>query len=278
MYARKARTGLSLACAIVFFALSAGTASAEPTTAGECVKGGGAKDFEDAHCDRAKTGGGFGHVLFANGDKTAITAENDLTGKASPFTFEGKIGGVVFVVECTSVTASGTVTNNVGANVSWGALTAKFGGCTSLKPEGPGCVGAVVTVANMVATPTGPHNLGLSGSTNQKTGPTNEVIEFHQEKGGGTQMGLKLVPSGTEFTTLSFAAACGLSINPVPVKGVMFATPGRGGNASSSGATAEFSKSTTIGGLTAGGAVATLEGTLTFKGAGGSPLILTTTT
>lgn len=277
MNARKACAGLSLACAIVFLTLGAGNASAEPTTAGECVKDGGAKDFEDAHCDRKKAGGGFGHVLFANSDKTAITAANDLTGKVNPFTFEGKVAGVVFVVECTTVTASGTVTNNVGGNVSWGALTAKFSACTSLKPEGPGCKGMPVTVADMVATPTGPHNLGLSGGTDKKTGPTNETIEYHKEN-VGTQMGLKLVPSGTEFTTLAFAAACGLSLNPVPLKGFMFATPGRGGNEASSGATEEFSKSTTIGGLTASGNTATLEGTLTFKGAGGNPLILTTTT
>ncbi len=59
----------------------------------------------------------------------------------------------------------------------------------------------------------------------------------------------------------------------------MYATPGRGGNqtTSSSGATEEFTKSTTIGGLSISGNTATLEGTLTFRVKGGEPLIFTTT-
>jgi hypothetical protein len=276
MFKRKAFVGLLLAFAIVFCAFTAGSASAAFTTAGECVKG-GTKDFADTHCDTPKAGGDFGHVLFANGVKVDITAVNDLTGTTRNFDFEGKIGAVPFLVECTSVSATGTVTNNAGGAVTWGPFTAKFAGCTSQKPELLGCKGALVTIApDLAATPTGPHNLGLSGAADKKTGPTNEVIEYHKE-GAGTQMGLKLVPSGAEFTSLTFAAACGFGIKAIGVKGSMFATPGRGGAAASSGATAEFTKSSTIGGLSVAGNTATLEGTLTFRKKGGEPLILTTT-
>lgn len=277
MLGRKAFVGLLLTSAIVFCAFGAGSASAKPTTAGVCVKDGGAKDFGDAHCDTKKAGGGFGHVLFANGTPVDITAANDLTGAVSTFKFEGKIDGVLFLVECSNVTATGTLTNNAGGGVTWGPFTAKFNNsCTSQIPVGNGCKGAVATLGDLAATVTGPHDLGLSGPTDKKTGPTNEVIEYHKEGKGGL-MGLKLVPSGAEFTTITFAPTCGFGTKPMSVNGSMLATPGAGGGADWSGATAEFSKSTTIGGLTVKGAVATLEGTLTFRQKGGDPLILTTT-
>jgi hypothetical protein len=271
----KSFMGLSLACAVVC-AFGAGSALAAETTAGECVKDGGAKDFADAHCNTEKFGGEFGHVLFENGKPIEITAVNDLTGTAPNFVFEGKANAILFRVECTGVAATGTVTNNAVGAVTWGAFTAEFTGCTLQKPEGGGCKGSAVTVAEFEATPTGPHNLGLSGALDLRTGPTNEMIEYHRE-GAGKGMGLKFVPSGTNFTTLTFAAGCGFGGAPIPVKGSIFATPGRGGNQTSSGATAEFTKSSTIGGLIIGAATATIEGTLTLRKTDGNPLILTTT-
>src|SRR5689334_16146452 len=80
--ARRSAVGLSLICALVFCALSAQSASAaegKNTTAFECVKGGGAKDFSDAHCDN-NVGAGkgeYGHVVLTLNEKVSISISNE---------------------------------------------------------------------------------------------------------------------------------------------------------------------------------------------------------
>jgi len=253
-------------------ALSVASASAAPTTAGECVSGGGKKDFSDAHCDNAVTAGtgSFGHVLFSNGVKTNVTATNDLTGTASVFKLEGKLAGVVTVIECKKASAKGTVTNEAGGKATFGNAETEFTECTQSAPEA--CAGKAATVKKTTSAQTGPHNLRIS--TTKKVGPTGEEITFHEENAAGTEMGMKFVPTGENFTEIS--VTCPI-VTTVPVKGFTYATPGRGGAATSSGATAVFTKSSSIGGLVFAGNPATLEGTLTFRKEGGNPLTLTTT-
>lgn len=280
MNRRRALVGLSVLCALALSAFTASAASATaPTTAGECVSGGGKKDFSDAHCDNAvaENKGTFGHVLFANGTPVEVTATNDLTGTASNVTLEGKIAGVVTNVKCTTGSGTGTVTNGAGGTVTFGTSTTSFSGCT-VEEKPAACKGTPVAVASTVANETGPTDLKISTAT--KTGPTGEAVTFHEENTtSGKEMGLKFEPttSGGNFTTLTFEASCGIGTTPVPVKGFAYATPGRGGSATSTGATAIFSKSSTIGGLTAGGNPAYFEATFTFRKKGGNPLIITTT-
>jgi hypothetical protein len=272
MTGSKTAAGLALLCALCLVALSASSASAAFTTAGECAKS-GTKDFEDAHCDKAKAGGEFGHILFANGVKTDITTTNDLTGTKANATFEGKIAGVVFNVKCGTATGTGSVTNNAGGSTTFGPVAMAFLECV-VEDRPAVCAGSPVTVAKSTTKQTGPHNLKIS--TAKKIEPTGLEITFHEENPEGTEMGFKFVENEVDLTTLTFVAACGFGTNPIPVKGFVYATPGRGGAATSSGATAIFSKSSTIGGLTVAGTPAYLDATLTLRKSGGNPLILTT--
>src|SRR5262245_34707505 len=82
--ARRSAVGLSLICALVFCALAAQGASAaegKNTTAYECVKGGGSKDFSDAHCDN-NVGAGkgeYGHVVLPLNEKITLSITNEKT-------------------------------------------------------------------------------------------------------------------------------------------------------------------------------------------------------
>jgi hypothetical protein len=279
MIRSKTAAALTALCALCFLALSASSASAAFTTAGECTNAAGnTKDFIDEHCDKPIfAGGSFGHILFTNGALTEVTATNDLTGTAANVTLEGTIGGVVVNVRCTTATAIGFVTNNAGGSVSFGnAMTAFFGCAVEEKPAI--CKGTAVTVPEALSTPTGLHTIKISMAKTK--GPTGELVTFHEPE-GGTEMGLKFVPIpvGGNFTTLTFNKACNFGEAAIPVKGSAIATPGRGGAANSSGATAIFSKSSTVKTLTVGGGAGTpayLEATFTFRKRGGNPLILTT--
>jgi len=285
MIGRKAIVGLSLLCALCFCAFGAASASAKGTTAGECTTAAPTKDFSDAHCDTPKAGGTTGHILFANGlaNTVNVTAANDLTGTASPFFLEGKVAGIVVKVECTTVAATGTVTNTENAEtkamtIDFGNAETKFTGCTVLTQEGK----CTVTVAATKSVQTDPMNLKKEGA--EKTGPTEEKVKVVEEAAGSTDMGLKFAPVGAgNFTELTFAGeACPAAIKGAkPVKGFAYATGGRANSnlegTTSSGATAIFSKASTLGGLTFAGNPASLEGTLTFRKSGGNPLIITTT-
>jgi hypothetical protein len=270
-------------CALCFSAFAASGASAA-TTAGECTTAATVKDFSDAHCDNSVASGTFGHILFANGVETAVTATNAETApnekgegtKAStPFKLEGKIAGITIVISCTTVSATGTVKNNAGGTVTFGNATTNFTGCTQEAPEA--CKGKPVTVAKTTSAQTDPMNLKIS--TTKKIGPTGEEITFHEENAAGTEMGLKFAPTvaGGNFTEIT--VECPTKVT-APVKGFTYATPGRANGSlastSGSGATAVFTKSSSIGGLTFAGNPATLEGKLTFRKSGGNPLILTT--
>jgi hypothetical protein len=268
----KATLGTLFFCACAMCALGAANASAAQTTAGECVSGGGNKDFKDAHCNEAAPAGtgAFGHVLFANGVKTNVTATNDLTGTGSVFKLEGTLAGAVVSITCSEVTAKGTVTNEAGGKATFGNAETEFEECKQDTPKA--CENDPVVVEDALTAQTGPHNLRIS--TTKKKAPTGEEITFHEENAGGNEMGLKFVPVGQNITRI--AVECPI-LTIAPVRGFTYATPGRVGAANSSGATATFDKSSSIGGLTFAASPATLEGTLTFRKEGGNPLILTTT-
>jgi hypothetical protein len=241
------------------------------------VSGGGAKDFSDAHCDKAVTPGtgAFGHVLFAENAVTNLTATNNLTGEATePAVLEYVLGGVVTEIKCTTVSTTGTVTNkgpSTAMKVEFGESSTSFTGCTTQKPAV--CAGTAATVATTKALTTAPTTLGLGGKKTQ-TGEEVQVLE----EGKGTEKGLKFMPpTGKNFTEVTLSSACGLGTTPFPIKGFFYSLGGRGGNATSSGATEKLTRASSLGGLTTGGNPASLTASLTFRRSGGNPLTITTT-
>jgi hypothetical protein len=69
---------------------------------------------------------------------------------------------------------------------------------------------------------------------------------------------------------------CGFGEAAILVKGSAYATGGRGGSATSNGATMLFSKSSSIGQTIIGVAVGFLQGVLTLRQFANAPLIVTT--
>jgi hypothetical protein len=262
-------------CALVFCAFSSASASAAGTTAGECSNKATTKDFTDADCLTSGTGE-FGHILFKAAETVNVTAKN-----TTPFVLEGKVAGVPVKIECKKVSGTGTITNHDNGTepmtVTFGNSTTSFTECAVLAPVNK----CSVVVGTTTAAESDPMTLGLG---EEITGPTGELVKVYQE-GKGTEMGLKFSSVGTNnFTTLTFSSLAGQTCPeaftkaPIPVKGSAIAIGGRGGGATSSGATAVFTKASTLGGLTTGGQPSTLEGTLTFNKKEGNPLIITTTT
>lgn len=279
MTRHKTVVGLAVLCALCLSAFAASSASAKGTTAGECSSTATVKDFEDAHCDKSKTGGTFGHTLFPLNTATSVTAVNDLTGTSSPFILAGKIAGIVVHIQCNTVSGTGTVTNKEEGGVmklAFGESTTSFSNCSITTPES--ALKCTVTVAETKATETDPMNLKKGATTTDVTG--NSLPEPVEE--GGTEMGLKFsAPAGGKFTTITLAGAeCPEAFKGAfPVTGSAIATGGRGSTeaVTSSGATGIFTKASTIKFLKFAGNPATLEGTLTFRKSGGNPLIITTT-
>jgi hypothetical protein len=287
MTRRRAVVGLAVLCALCISAFSAASASAKGTTAVECSKSATTKDFEDEHCDKGVTSGGvWGHIAFPNGTAVNVTAVNDLTGTASNFKLMGKIAAVAIEIECTKVSAKGTVTNKEAAgamSITFGNSSTSFSGCKLLAPAS-GVGKCKVEVATTNAKETDPMNLGLGEEKVEPTAAGAKVKVL--EEGKGTEMGLKFAPiTETEpFTTITISNETGQECpaalkGAFPVKGFAYAVGGRGSTeaTTSTGATAVFTKASTLGGLTFAGNPATLEGTLTFRKEGGNPLSITTT-
>ena len=276
----KAIVWLSILTALCVGAFAAQGASAA-TTVGECTSSASTKDFSDAHCDNGLTPGGtFGHILFANGLETKVTATNANTAEetkaSTPLTLEAKLAGVVFAITCGKVEATGTVKNNAGGTVTFGNATTNVTECEQKGP--PECVGHPVTVARITSVQTEPMNLKISST--KKVGPTGEEITFHEENATvpGTEMGLKFAPPANQNLT-QITVSCPFATT-FPMKGFTYATSARANGSkastSGSGATIVFSKSSSIGGLILFGRPATLTGALTFKATSGNALISTT--
>jgi hypothetical protein len=78
-----------------FGAFTVPGATAAGTTAGECSPAVTMKDFEDTHCDKSKSPGTYGEVLYPVNTPVAVEAANDLTSVTAPFTLAGKLSGIV---------------------------------------------------------------------------------------------------------------------------------------------------------------------------------------
>lgn len=159
----KAILSLSLICALVLSALAAPNAlAAKGTTASTCVKGGGAKDFTDAHCTKAGKGE-FGHVEIAPGTSTKFIATNEKTATettgstAAVFRFDMK--GVVWEFVCGKMSIEGSLTNEAGSpmKVTGTSISIALTGCktagAALENEGCALEGeAIKTPAPLTAT------------------------------------------------------------------------------------------------------------------------------
>lgn len=280
MTGRKAIAGLSLLCALAFCAFGAANASAKGTTAGECSSAAPTKDFEDAHCDKVKSGGSFGHILFPAGTATKVTAVNDLTGTKSSFILRLKFATILTEITCENVSVTGTITNidtSGSMSLSFGIFVFTFSGCKVLAPAS--AVGkCTATIAKTETKVSDPMNIGLGEERELPQGGKIKVLQ----EGKGTEMALKLAAAiGTKLTTLTIAGAeCPAALKgEKTIEGSLLAVGGRGGAeaTTSSGATATFTAASTLGGFTFAGNPATLEGTLTFRKEGGNPLTITTT-
>ncbi len=130
--------GLSLLFAFVFCAFAApnATAAKKTTTAYTCVKGGGNKDFTDAHCTE-KVGGGtgeYGHVEIKVDETTFIQ-----TVGTTNHIVKSTIAGLAVEIACTGAAAKGHLTNiTVKEKMTprFTKLRTSYTGCTVPKPVG----------------------------------------------------------------------------------------------------------------------------------------------
>jgi hypothetical protein len=255
MTGRRAIVGLSLLCTLVFCALAAQGASAAPgknTTAFTCVENGGAKDFEDPHCDQkvAAGEGKFGHVPIALNQTTEITVTNaktkNNTVESSPTVFKFEFAGEVVEVSCKTVHGLGTLHNVepiLKEHKVTGTLTIKVTGCKVEKPAK--CF-------------------------------VKEPIEFKTEFEGVEELGPEKNTHGLEFKPhkegpfalieINFVGLeCVLKGKVAPIVGTMIATGTPNPKEKHSGATLKFTKEMTKETLTVDGKPAEHSGGLTLR-------------
>jgi hypothetical protein len=264
----KATAGLLLLsalmlCAMAVQATMAAAQVSENTTAFTCVKGGGALDFKDAHCDVTTTPGKgeFGHVLISEG-KTEIEVTNketaNATKEAAIFTLKSFLAGSKTHTDCNTATGTGTIENSTttGKNhrVS-GTLNLNVTNCTVTEPANCKVKEPIVWEVNFTGVD------GLNGAEGN--------------------MGLEFVPpAGKNFTEITFEGEkCGLKGLTFGVSGSAIGTGGAGGNAKEGGATWNFSPEKEMQKLIWGGQPDEFNASLTvrMKG-GGNPISLTTVT
>jgi hypothetical protein len=142
MIGRRAAIGLSLLSALVvcaFIAQAASAAKATNTTAFTCVKGGGAKDFADAHCDKnvGEGKGEYGHVAIPLGEKTEGETTNksvtEETKKSEPAVLKSKVAGAKVTIECANVKGKGSGVQEeptIGVHTGKGEGSTEFTTCT----------------------------------------------------------------------------------------------------------------------------------------------------
>jgi hypothetical protein len=240
MIGRRALIGLSLLSALLFCAVAAQSASAAKavnTTMFTCVKGGGAKDFKDAHCDEKVTAGTgeFGHVKVENDKTTEVSATNsgvtEGTKKSEPAVFKSKIGLTPVEITCnvvenepknSQVHNAQTVTEGKTTHTITGTVRTLFKNCTVNKP-------AKCTIKQ------DPVESNATAEAVEGLGPA------------ANEMGVELKGSGAEetFASITFDGnECALKEKTFRVKGSLIATSGPATESSQtnhwSGATAVF--------------------------------------
>lgn len=262
--ARRSAVGVSLICAVAFFAIAAQGASAaegKNTTAFECVKGGGEKDFSDAHCDN-NVGAGkgeFGHVVLPLNQSTSIAISNEKTKnetkEAASTVLKGTIAGIKSEIVCKTVSGTGSLTNEEPASKVHrvkGTVEAKFTSCTAVKPAFGCKVKEPITVSSSVE---GVEGLGA----------------------GKNEMGLEFKPTGAHFASVTLEG-CFIA-GTYNTDGTAIATGTPSNTAKWSGATSVFTAAMTKETLKLAGSAAEVESTTTVtKAGGGNPIALTTVT
>jgi len=253
--------GLALICALFLCALAAQSASAaegKNTTAFECVKGGGAKDFSDAHCDN-HVAGEFGHVAIGVGTKTSISITNaktkNNTTEAAPAIMKGTVFGSATEIECKTVSGEGSLTNEeptAKVHRVKGTVTANFTSCTVKKPA-LGCkVKEPISVSSNVE---GVEGLGTEAN----------------------EMGLEFKPTGAHFASLVLEGC--FVAGTYNVDGTAIATGTPSPKEKWSGATSIFTEAMTKSTLKLGGNAASITSSTTVSSATtGNPISLTTVT
>jgi hypothetical protein len=225
---------------------------AKNTTAFTCVEGGGAKDFEDPHCDKSVAAGEgkFGHVPIALNQTTEITVSNaktkNKTMEGSPTIFKFTFAGVATEVSCKTVHGLGTMHNVepvLGEHKVTGTLTIKANECKVLAPEK--C-------------------------------KVKEPIEYKTEFEGVEELGPEKNTHGIEFKPhkegplalieINFVGAeCVLKGKVAPIQGTMIATGAPNPKEKYSGATLNFSNEMTKETLKVDGIPAEHSGSLTLR-------------
>jgi hypothetical protein len=218
MIGRRSVIGLALLSALAVSAFAAQTASAVEatnTTAFTCVKGSGALDFADAHCDQ-NVGAGkgeYGHVAIekeTSGEATNEKVTNS-TKDSEPAVLKSKVAGAKITIECAVVKGEGTGANKEieKRHTGSGKGSTKFSSCNV--KELTKCVVAEPIVASVTGVPLE----GLIGPKEEKNAMGGEV------KGTGAE---------ETFTEIEFknkgAEACAVNAKKFPVKGSATVTSG----------------------------------------------------
>jgi hypothetical protein len=252
MTGRRAVLGLSLLCALLSCALAAQGASAAPaknTTAFTCVKGGGAKDFKDAHCDEKVTPetGEYGHVVAPLNETTKVIVTNEKTKngttESTPAVLKGELGGAKLEISCTKVSGEGTLTNEepeAKTHGGKGSGATQFSSCTVLKPSK-----CTIKPVEVSATGEGLEELGA----------------------GKNEMGGELrPPSGKIFVTITLEGeSCALKGKPLEVEGTAIATSTPAPTAVHTGTTAILTNAMTKETLKIGGKPAEISASTTVR-------------
>jgi hypothetical protein len=260
--------GLSLLSALLFSVLGVQSASAavsKNTTAFTCVKGGGNRDFQDAHCDVTVPAGTgeFGHVAIANGTETEIEVTNaktkNSTTESTPATIKTIIAGAEVHIDCNTVSGTGAIKNSepaAGEHRVSGKLIAELTNCTVTKPLN-------CTVSEPLV-----FHAAFEGVDGLNGAEKNMGLEFKPTTENELLMSIQFTGVNCPLKNLTF-----------PLRGTAISTGTVAPNAKEAGATWKFGPEKEMEKLTLGMNLAELLGTLTptMKG-GGNPISLTTTT
>jgi hypothetical protein len=264
MNRRGAVAGIALLCAFVYgsITMQSAMATAVNTTPYTCVKGGGAKDFKDAHCNEkvAAGSGAYGHVAITV--PTLVSLFNSKikngTTESTPAILKGELAGVKLEISCTTVSGEGKLSpEEPEAKVHFAAIAAglalKWLVCKVFKPS-------KCTVKE-------PIEFNLAGRGVEGLGA------------GKNEMGLEFKPAAGEIlTTITLEGAeCVLKGKPLEVKGTATATGAPAPTEKHTGATQFFTNAMTKETVSIGGKPAEISSGITLKSLGVENAITLTT-
>lgn len=270
MIGRRSVIGLTLLSALlftVFATQSAVAATAVNTTGFTCIKGEGAKDFADAHCDK-NVGAGkgeYGHVLVPLGKEMEVEVGNEgvteETKSTEPAVLKSSIGLTKTEISCASAKGkgSGLQKDTEGKHGGTGSGSTKFSGCKVVTP--------------LKCTVKEPIEVSVAGGPVEALGP--EANEMAGEvKGAGEK---------ETFTQITYEGPeCALKGLGFSVTGSAFVTSGPTTESSQTnkwtGATAVYTPKNGMEKLKLGSNTAEVSVITTVRAVGGAPLSGTTVT